>query len=216
VAVPNAEWRSQSGLIPHTLDENVTRLDRTTWDVTNQAQTWYFQSDDRNTGLVMVGYDEGSDFSNDADCLSIVTSVRLTVDFVSEDPTLTPTPTFLQQVEANGRSSSGGLPSGTPLVYHYSPGFEPFVPTATPTPPPDAAVSKVLPDLLISGVETNGVNNSRDVQPPCSAGQDMIFTVHVKNVGPIDTTGPYVISLTVDDVPRRRMSKRPPPSAASC
>jgi hypothetical protein len=62
--------------------------------VTSPARRWYTYPDQQRH-LVLVGYDEGTDFSNDAHCVSNVDNLKLTVDVVSNDPTptLTPTPT---------------------------------------------------------------------------------------------------------------------------
>jgi hypothetical protein len=202
LGVPNDDWRGRAGLIPYTSDESVARLDRTTWDVTEQAQRWYYHPDDENTGLVLVGYDEGTDFSNNAACISGLDNVKLTVDLVSTDPTSTPTPTFLQQVGNGSRVGRGALPASTstPLVINIEK-MRPIAVTPTPTPANLGAISKILPDLTISGVEINGVANTHGVQPTCSVGQPLHFTVHVKNVGVIATTDPAVVSLSVDGTP---------------
>jgi hypothetical protein len=201
-AVPNDDWRGQNDLISYTLDDEVRRLDSTIWDVTNRAQHWYYEPDDQNTGLVLLGYDEGTDFSNNAACISGLDRFKLTVDFVANDPTSTPTPTFLQHVGASGRAASGALPTATATVPAYSRYVGLATLLGTPTPPPDSTVSKVLPDLVIAAVETNGFPNTHGLEPTCPAGQAVTFTVHVKNAGVIDAAAGAVVSLTVDGVPK--------------
>jgi uncharacterized repeat protein (TIGR01451 family) len=203
-AVPNTDWRGQKGILPYTVDPEVQRLDRTTWDVTNQAQRWYYQSDDQNTGLVLLGYDEGTDFSNNASCISGLDNFKLTLDFVSNDPTATPTPTFLQHVGDSGRAASNSLPTPTATLpaVHRSDGLGFILGTPTPLPDKNGSVSKVLPDLLITGVATNGIDNTHGVEPICQAGQPITFTVHVKNAGVVDAGDSSVVALAVDGVPK--------------
>jgi uncharacterized repeat protein (TIGR01451 family) len=204
LGTPNDDgWRGPGGLIPHTLGDDVKRLDRTTWDVTNHAQRWYSGLEDQNSGLVLVGYDEGTDFSNNAACISGLDNFKLAVDFVSNDPTPTPTPTFLQRVETGGNAASGALPTAAPTLppFHRSE-VAPLLGTPTPTPVGSGAVSRVLPDFVISGVETNGYPNTRGLEPTFSAGQPITFTIHVKNIGPLATVEPAVVALSVDGVPK--------------
>jgi uncharacterized repeat protein (TIGR01451 family) len=60
----------------------------------------------------------------------------------------------------------------------------------------------VLPDLVITAVETNGNPNTRGVEPICQAGQPITFTVHVKNAGVVDASDSAVVKLAVDGVPK--------------
>ncbi len=182
LGVPNGDAHGHSGLIGYTSDNSLSRLDRTSWDVTNVAQRWYYHPEDANTGLVLLGYDEGTDFSNNAACISGLDNIKLTVDFVSNNPTSTPTQTLLQRTGASGRASTGALPTATPtpLAIDISK-MRQIKLTPTPTPANPAAISKVLPDLRISGVDTNGVANTHGIEPTCTAGQPITFTVHVTN-----------------------------------
>ncbi len=134
IGIPTEEWDGTRGLIPNDSDATVQRVAGPVWDVTDQANHWYLYPDDPNLGLMFAGYDEGGEFSNQAECVSVLSHVQLIVELVANDPTSTPTPTFLQRVGDASRASSGALPSptSTPLVIDVGK-LHPIVVQPTPT-----------------------------------------------------------------------------------
>ena len=56
IVIPAQDWRGTSDLIAGDTDTLLTRLDNTTWDVTNEVAAWYSFGDQRNFGLVFQGY----------------------------------------------------------------------------------------------------------------------------------------------------------------
>jgi hypothetical protein len=195
LTVPTADWRNDIGLTPNQDDELIDRLDSTSWTVTNQVNHWYFEPDYQNFGLLLLGYDEGDQFSNRAACLSAVSDFRLTLQFTSND-----TPDTAQRALDNRRAAIGPVPTAAPAV--DSSRAVSLVPTATPLPANPNGVKPARPDLVISSVETSGQKDARGLTPLCSAGQSTTFTVHVKNVGLLATTDAAVVSLSIDGVPQ--------------
>jgi hypothetical protein len=193
IGVPNDDWRGQSGLVPSALDDTLGRLDRVSWDVTNQARHWYYDPDYLNTGLMLRGYDEGTDYSNDAACISVLSEFKLHVDFVGEDlPTPVPTlPDFV--VGAVGHIAPTPTPKVSPQIN--------VVATSTPTPPSMVAVGPPLPALVISRVETNSTLPS-GLTVACAAGRGTTFTVRVKNAGNAASTDFAMLSLSIDGTAR--------------
>ena len=201
IGIPNDDWSpGLPGLVPYWVDDTVVRQDRTTWDVSSPARRWYvnYANLQAQMHLVLVGYDEGTEFSNNAACVSALNSFKLTLEFVSNDPTPTPTPTptpnLAQQALAGGRAGSGALPTDTPtpVPFHRTDGPA-YLPTATPS--SNVAISRAVPDLVIAAVDVA----SSQPAPRCGL---MSFTAHVKNTGAAASEDSVVVSLSVDGVPR--------------
>src|SRR5262249_43342045 len=117
VAVPNDDWRGAGGLISYSRDDTtLLRLDRSTWDVTNQARHWFYDPDYLNNGLVLLGYDEGTNFSNDAECISALSNVKLSVQFAwnGPPPTPTPTPNLVERAQETGNARAVATPTARP------------------------------------------------------------------------------------------------------
>ena len=116
VWVPSQNWTAwpddHRGLVPADEDPLLTRLGTTRWDVTNEANFWYFHSasdPDKNFGLVLRGYDEQIKFENNAACVSDVSNFKLVVTYVADDPAPAPTPNLAQRAGQAGRA---GVVSG--------------------------------------------------------------------------------------------------------
>jgi hypothetical protein len=194
IGIPSQDWGDSRGLIPNDGDDTVQRFAGPVWDVTNQANHWYLYPDEPNLGLLFAGYDEGGDFSNKAECVSVLSHVQLTVEFVANDPpTPMPTPNLAQRSEANGNAAI--VPTLTPTTFHRSAGAVSLVP---PPPPPavnPGAILKALPDLVITAVAIAGSQPA----PRCGV---VTFTAHVKNLAAAASPEPVVVSLSIDGVAR--------------
>jgi hypothetical protein len=172
VGVPNDDWRGQSGLVSYNLEETASRVDRTTWDITNRVRQWFTNPDDFNTGLVLMGFDEGTNFSNDAPCVSLLSSFKLSVDFTSIDPT--PTPLVIDVGKLHRIQLS---------------------PTVAPV--NVSGLGPALPDLVVTRVDTVSYLSS-GLGQVCGAGRDTMFTIHVANLGRVPTPDPAQVELSVD------------------
>ncbi len=188
VGVPNDDWRGETGLIPYSPDETIDRLDRTTWDVTNQVRHWYYDPDYLNNGLMLLGYDEGTNFSNNAACVSYLSNVKLTVDFVSNDPT---------PVTIDIDKMRRALATPTPVTIDVSK----MHPISVSTPSSVVGVGPALPDLTVSSVDTVSYLKS-GLGQVCGADRGTTFTVHVKNVGRVASPDSALVALAVDGTPK--------------
>ena len=153
IGIPSQDWSEGRGLIPNESDDTLQRFAGPVWDVTNQASHWYLYPDEPNLGLLFAGYDEGGDFSNMAECVSVINHIQLIVELVSSDPTPTPTPNLAQRAESNANAAMP--PTSTPASFHRLGGVVSLVPTQTPAVNP-GAVLKALPDLVVTAVDIAG------------------------------------------------------------
>jgi hypothetical protein len=202
VQVPDGDWHYDLGLIAHSTDETVDRLDKTHWDVTNQVQHWYTEPAYANHGLVLVGFDEGQQYSNNAACWSLLRDFQLEVQFVGDDP---PAPV---NTGATERVPGRVLPPneiGLPQV---------AVPTPVPPRGGNAAQISNVPaddrqpasgashiDLTVSGYDVQSRAGGK-TSPGCQANADVTFTARIQNVGAGASSVATDVSLAVDDVPR--------------
>jgi hypothetical protein len=184
--IPSSDWRGGSGLVPNTSYDSVYRTNATTWDVTNEARTWYSQPDYANFGLMFRGFDENGGFINSAACVSQLSNFKLQVDFVANDPPAPPPP----------------APTPFPTVPPLPPSVRvaQIAPQFTPT-----------ADLLVSNVAVKG-KNARTANA-CLAG-DNVVTATIKNDGgapavdvddSLDAQTPQiVVALVIDGKERVR------------
>ena len=189
IGIPSQDWSEGRGLIPNESDDTLQRFAGPVWDVTNQASHWYLYPDEPNLGLLFAGYDEGGDFSNMAECVSVINHIQLIVELASSDPTPTPTPTLAQRAESNANAAMP--PTSTPASFHRLGGVVSLVPTQTPAINP-GAVLKALPDPSWSRPSTCP---APEPAPHCGV---MTFTAHIKNLVSAASPEPVVVALSVD------------------